>query len=97
MKRRILLVEDEESLVLALRDRLHSEGYDVDVAGDGDAAFDRAASNAFDLILLDVALPKRSGFDVCRDLRARRADSGAHAHRARPGHRPRPRTQARRG
>jgi two-component system alkaline phosphatase synthesis response regulator PhoP len=71
VKRRILLVEDEESLVLALRDRLHAEGYDVDVAGDGDAAFVQATTGAFDLILLDVALPRRSGFDVCRDLRAR--------------------------
>ena len=71
MKRRILLVEDEESLVLALRDRLLAEGYDVDVAADGDAAFDKATRCAFDLVLLDVALPKRSGFDVCRDLRAR--------------------------
>ena len=71
MKRRILLVEDEESLVLALRDRLLSEGYAVDVATDGDAAFDKASRGAFDLVLLDVALPRRSGFDVCRDLRAR--------------------------
>jgi len=71
VKRRILLVEDEESLVLALRDRLLSEGYAVDVATDGDAAFDKASRGAFDLVLLDVALPRRSGFDVCRDLRAR--------------------------
>jgi two-component system alkaline phosphatase synthesis response regulator PhoP len=71
VKRRILLVEDEESLVLALRDRLLSEGYDVDVATDGDAALDKGGRGAFDLVLLDVALPKRSGFDVCRDLRAR--------------------------
>jgi two-component system, OmpR family, alkaline phosphatase synthesis response regulator PhoP len=71
LKRRILLVEDEESLVLALRDRLLSEGYDVDVATDGDAAFDKAGRGGFDLVLLDVALPRRSGFHVCRDLRAR--------------------------
>ena len=71
LARRILLVEDEESLVLALRDRLASEGYAVEVAGDGDTAFDKAARGAFDLILLDIALPRRSGLDVCRDLRAR--------------------------
>ena len=70
MKRRILLVEDEESLVLALRDRLLSEGYDVDVAGDGDTAYEMAGRGGYDLVLLDVALPRRSGFDVCRDLRA---------------------------
>ena len=70
MMRRILLVEDEESLVLALRDRLLSEGYAVDVAGDGETAFEKASRGAFDLVLLDVALPRRNGFDVCRDLRA---------------------------
>ena len=69
--RRILLVEDEESLVLALRDRLLSEGYAIEVAIDGDAALEKGSRGAFDLVLLDVALPKRSGFDVCRDLRAR--------------------------
>jgi two-component system alkaline phosphatase synthesis response regulator PhoP len=70
MKRRILLVEDEESLVLALRDRLLSEGYEVDVATDGDTAYEKASRGAYDLVMLDVALPRRSGFDVCRDLRA---------------------------
>ena len=70
MKRRILLVEDEESLVLALRDRLLSEGYEVDVATDGDTAYEKASRGGHDLVLLDVALPGRSGFDVCRDLRA---------------------------
>ena len=69
--RRILLVEDEESLVLTLSDRLLSEGYAVEVASDGDAAFQMGTRGLFDLILLDVQLPERSGFDVCRDLRAR--------------------------
>ena len=69
--RRILLVEDEESLVLTLRDRLLSEGFGVDVVCDGNEAFDVARRAPYDLILLDVALPGRSGFDVCRDLRAR--------------------------
>jgi two-component system, OmpR family, alkaline phosphatase synthesis response regulator PhoP len=69
--RRILVVEDEESLVLTLRDRLISEGYAVDVAMNGDAGLETATRTMYDLILLDVALPGRSGFDVCRDLRGR--------------------------
>jgi two-component system alkaline phosphatase synthesis response regulator PhoP len=70
-ERRVLIVEDEESLVLTLRDRLLSEGYVVDVAMDGDSALDTGTRTLYDLILLDVALPGRSGFDVCRDLRSR--------------------------
>jgi two-component system alkaline phosphatase synthesis response regulator PhoP len=69
--RRILVVEDEESLVMALRDRLESEGYAVSVANDGESGFDLATRQPFDLVLLDVALPRKNGFDVCRDLRAR--------------------------
>jgi two-component system alkaline phosphatase synthesis response regulator PhoP len=71
LRRRILLVEDEESLVVTLRDRLVSEGYDVDTTGDGETAVELGAKPQFDLILLDVALPRKNGFDVCRDLRAR--------------------------
>ena len=71
IKRRILLVEDEESLILTMQDRLTSEGYDVTVATDGEAALDAATRRAFDCVLLDVALPKKNGFDVCRDLRQR--------------------------
>jgi two-component system alkaline phosphatase synthesis response regulator PhoP len=71
LRRRILIVEDEEALVMVLRDRLLSEGYEVDVANDGEAAVEKAIGAALDLILLDVALPRKSGFDVCRDLRQR--------------------------
>ena len=69
MGNQILLVEDEPGLALALTDRLASEGYVVEVAADGDEAFTRAANERFDLIILDVMLPKKNGFDVCRDLR----------------------------
>ena len=69
--RRVLVVEDEESLVMTLRDRLESEGYAVTVASDGETAFDLATRQPFDLVLLDVALPRKNGFDVCRDLRGR--------------------------
>jgi two-component system, OmpR family, alkaline phosphatase synthesis response regulator PhoP len=71
-RRRVLVVEDEESLVVTIRDRLLSEGYFVDTAGDGETAVAAAARDNFDLVLLDVALPRKNGFDVCRDLRQRR-------------------------
>lgn len=71
LQRRILIVEDEESLVVTLRDRLMSEGYAVDAAGDGDTAVERISGEMFDLVILDVALPRRNGFDVCRDVRQR--------------------------
>ena len=69
--RRILLVEDEPSLVLTLSDRLLSEGFQVETAGDGEEGLARALDGSFDLILLDVMLPGRDGFEVCRELRAR--------------------------
>ena len=69
MKPRILVVEDEPSIALALEDDLTSEGYDVDVVADGDAARERALTGAFDGILLDVMLPRKDGFQVCREIR----------------------------
>jgi two-component system alkaline phosphatase synthesis response regulator PhoP len=69
MSKRILLVEDEPGLVLTLTDRLVSEGFAVETARDGEAGLSRAASESFDLIILDVMLPRKNGFDVCRDLR----------------------------
>src|SRR5262245_29255368 len=71
MNKRILLVEDEPGLVLTLSDRLASEGYNVDIARDGEAGLGRASSEFFDAIILDVMLPRKNGFDVCRDLRQR--------------------------
>lgn len=71
MNKRILLVEDEPGLVMTLSDRLRSEGYIVETAGDGDRGLTRALDENFDLIILDVMLPQRNGFDVCRDLRQR--------------------------
>lgn len=67
--RNILLVEDEEGLILTLTDRLKSEGYQVESATDGDTGLARGLAGGFDLILLDIMLPGRSGFDVCRRLR----------------------------
>jgi len=67
--RRVLLVEDHKGLVLTLTDRLSAEGYVVTSAGDGLTGERMAAGNAFDVIVLDVMLPKKNGFDVIRDLR----------------------------
>lgn len=66
---RILLVEDEPGLQLAITDRLVAEEYAVETAGDGDSAIRRATGEAFDLIVLDVMLPLRDGFDVARTVR----------------------------
>lgn len=69
MSQRILLVEDEPGLVFTLTDRLESEGYEVEHAGDGDQGYEMALDEDFDVIILDIMLPGRNGFDVCRDLR----------------------------
>jgi two-component system, OmpR family, alkaline phosphatase synthesis response regulator PhoP len=69
--KRILLVEDEPGLVLTLRDRLTKEGYLVESTPDGESGLERAAKEAFDLVLLDVMLPRLNGFDVLRELRKR--------------------------
>ncbi|HTM24899.1 MAG TPA: response regulator transcription factor [Vicinamibacterales bacterium] len=69
--KRILLIEDEPGLVMTLTDRLAREGYSVESAADGESGLERASANAFDLLLLDLMLPRMSGFDVCRELRKR--------------------------
>jgi two-component system alkaline phosphatase synthesis response regulator PhoP len=66
---RILIVEDEPAIALGLEDDLKMEGYDVEVIADGLAAGARAKERSFDLILLDIMLPGKDGFDVCRELR----------------------------
>src|SRR5438477_6715988 len=71
MNERILLVEDEEALRMTLTDRLRSQGYAVDSASDGELGLKKASEEAFDGIILDVMLPRKNGFDVCRDLRQR--------------------------
>ena len=69
MTTKILVVEDEPAIALGLKNDLTLEGYVPEVAADGDAALRRASETPFDLILLDVMLPKKDGFAVCRDLR----------------------------
>ena len=66
---KILVVEDEPGIATMLQDDLTLEGYQVEVLGDGAAAARRAREGGFDLILLDVMLPGKDGFEVCRELR----------------------------
>jgi DNA-binding response OmpR family regulator len=66
---RILIVEDEPSIALALEDDLRREGYQTEVVSDGNTATRQAIAQTFDLILLDVMLPGKDGFDVCREVR----------------------------
>lgn len=66
---RILVVEDEPGIALGLEDDLKLEGYEVEVMGDGAAAAEHARRTPFDLILLDLMLPGKDGFEVCRELR----------------------------
>ena len=69
--KRLLLVEDEPGLVLTLTDRLAREGYSIESSADGESGLERAAGEAFDLVLLDVMLPRLNGLDVLRELRRR--------------------------
>jgi DNA-binding response OmpR family regulator len=70
---RILIVEDETHLAQGLFFNLQAEGYEVAIAGDGEAALARLGEESFDAVLLDVMLPGKSGFDVVAELRARRS------------------------
>jgi two-component system, OmpR family, alkaline phosphatase synthesis response regulator PhoP len=65
----ILLVEDEPGLVMTITDLLSAEGHRVESVCDGDAGLAKATQEKFALIILDVMLPKKNGFDVCRQLR----------------------------
>lgn len=67
--KRILVVEDEAAIAFGLQADLVAEGYDVAVVGDGETAARLAREGPFDLILLDVMLPRKGGFEVCRELR----------------------------
>ena len=75
MSLRILLIEDEPGLVITVSDLLAAEGYEVESAGDGDAGLVKALTGHFDLAILDVMLPKKTGFEVCRELRQRGIDT----------------------
>ena len=69
---RILIVEDEPNMVAGLRDNFEYEGYEVLTASDGAEGLGRALNDAPDLVILDVMMPKMSGLDVCKQLKAKR-------------------------
>jgi two-component system, OmpR family, alkaline phosphatase synthesis response regulator PhoP len=69
MNAKVLIVEDDQAMAVALRDGFEYEGYSVQVARDGDLGYKVASEKELDLIILDVMLPKMSGFDVCKQLR----------------------------
>ncbi len=70
MRPSVLVVDDEPNIVVSLEFLMKQAGYDVRVARNGDEALKAVAERAPDLILLDVMMPKRNGFDVCQTLRA---------------------------
>jgi len=69
MNYRILVVEDEPSMRMGLQDNLEFDGYEVEVAEEGNSGLDKILSNSYDLIVLDVMLPNISGFDICKTAR----------------------------
>jgi two-component system alkaline phosphatase synthesis response regulator PhoP len=73
--RRILFVEDETAFAVGMIDRLESEGYEVEWARTGPAGYETALARPFDLMVLDVMLPGKNGFDICRDLRREGVDA----------------------
>jgi len=66
---KILIVEDEQDIALGLEEDLSHHGHEVETAGDGEKALELGKKNHWDLILLDLMLPKKDGFEVCRELR----------------------------
>lgn len=70
MTRKILIVDDEQNIVISLEFLMRREGYEVLVANDGDAALTQIAAHMPDLVLLDIMLPKKNGYEVCQQIRA---------------------------
>jgi DNA-binding response OmpR family regulator len=69
MNKKILIIEDEELIRMALEDDFRLENYNVDVASDGIEGLAKAANPDIDLIILDIMLPGMNGFDICKKLR----------------------------
>lgn len=70
MSHRILIADDEPNIVVSLEFLMKREGFDVQVAADGEAALQAIAAQIPDLVLLDIMLPKKDGFEVCQRIRA---------------------------
>ena len=75
MKKHILVIEDESSLSMAIRDELEFEGFEASVVEDGITGLDRILAEAPDLVILDLMLPGKSGFEICREVRGRGMDT----------------------
>ncbi|MES2437076.1 MAG: response regulator [Patescibacteria group bacterium] len=69
LKKKILVVEDEKPMAHALELKLKSSGFDADVAHDGEAALEHILTNSYDLVLLDLVIPKKDGFGVLAELK----------------------------
>ncbi len=67
---KILVVEDEPSLIFTLQDTLESEGYTVLICDDGEKAVDYVETHFPDLMILDIMLPGKSGYEICKEVRA---------------------------
>jgi len=74
--KKILIADDEENIVISLEFLMKREGFEVIVAGDGEEALKRIHEDAPDLVLLDVMMPRKSGFEVCQEVRADPALNG---------------------
>ena len=75
-RKKILIADDEQNIVISVEFLMRREGYDVSIAADGDAALERIRAEHPDLVLLDVMMPKKNGFDVCQEVRADPAFAG---------------------
>lgn len=73
--KKVLIVEDEQSILKLLQYNLEKEGYEVSGAMDGKEGYEMALSTSFDIILLDLMLPGMDGMDVCRELRREKVDA----------------------
>ena len=70
MSKKVLIADDEQNIVISVEFLMRREGYEVSVAVDGEAALQRIREDKPDLVLLDVMMPKKNGFDVCQEVRA---------------------------
>jgi two-component system, OmpR family, alkaline phosphatase synthesis response regulator PhoP len=70
MARRILIADDEENIVISLEFLMKREGFEVSIAQDGEQAVEKIRAEKPDLVLLDVMMPKKSGFEVCQEIRS---------------------------
>ena len=73
MSKKVLIADDEQNIVISVEFLMRRESYEVSVAGDGEAALQRIREDKPDLVLLDVMMPKKNGFDVCQEVRAEQA------------------------